>query len=59
MLMSVMAMCVQAQMVWAQVAAQGTKRTAIRAGKLIDGKGGPPVTNALIVIEGNKIMSVT
>ena len=35
------------------------KRVAIRAGRLIDGKGGAPVTNALILIEGDKITSVT
>jgi imidazolonepropionase-like amidohydrolase len=34
-------------------------RIAIRAGKLIDGKSDTPLKNALIVIEGNKIMSVT
>jgi imidazolonepropionase-like amidohydrolase len=38
---------------------QAAKRVAIRAGKLIDGKGGAPVANALIVIEGDKIVSVT
>ena len=35
------------------------KRIAIRAGKLIDGKGDTPVANALIVIEGDTITSVT
>jgi len=35
------------------------KRVAIRAGRLIDGKGGAPVTNAVILIEGDKITSVT
>jgi len=35
------------------------KRVAIRAGRLIDGKGGAPVVNALILIEGDKITSVT
>ncbi len=35
------------------------KRVAIRAGRLIDGKGGAPVANALILIEGDKITSVT
>src|SRR5208282_1784368 len=39
--------------------AQTTKRVAIRAGKLIDGEGGQPIANALIVIEGGKIVSVT
>jgi imidazolonepropionase-like amidohydrolase len=32
---------------------------AIRAGKLIDGKSEKPIENALIVIEGDKIVSVT
>ena len=35
------------------------KKIAIRAGKLIDGKSDSPVANALIVIEGDKITSVT
>jgi imidazolonepropionase-like amidohydrolase len=34
-------------------------RVAIRAGRLIDGKSDTPVANALIVIEGDKIVSVT
>jgi imidazolonepropionase-like amidohydrolase len=34
-------------------------RTFIRAGRLIDGRGGPPVANALIAIEGNRIVSVS
>jgi imidazolonepropionase-like amidohydrolase len=36
-----------------------TKRIAIRAGRLIDGKSDTPVAGALIVIEGDKIVSVT
>lgn len=40
-------------------AAQAPKRTAIRAGRLIDGKSDQPITNALILIEGEKIVSVT
>jgi imidazolonepropionase-like amidohydrolase len=39
--------------------AQAPKRIAIRAGKLIDGKGDRPIANALIIIEGDKIASVT
>jgi imidazolonepropionase-like amidohydrolase len=35
------------------------KKIAIRAGKLIDGKSDRPIENALIVIEGDKIVSVT
>src|SRR5258706_12867769 len=33
-------------------------RVAIRAGHLIDGKSAKPLENALIVIEGDKIVSV-
>ena len=40
-------------------AAQAPHRVAIRAGKLIDGKSDKPLENALIVIEGDKIVSVT
>src|SRR5260221_8785661 len=36
-----------------------TKRVAIRAGHLIDGKSDKPLENALIVIEDDKIVSVT
>src|SRR6202790_1536609 len=35
------------------------KKLAIRAGRLIDGKGDTPIANALILIEGDKIVSVT
>jgi imidazolonepropionase-like amidohydrolase len=35
------------------------KKTAIRAGRLIDGKSDAPITNALILVEGDKIVSVT
>jgi imidazolonepropionase-like amidohydrolase len=35
------------------------KKVAIRAGRLIDGKTDMPVANALILIEGDKIVSVT
>jgi len=37
----------------------GSERIAIRAGKLIDGKSDTPIMNALIVIEGKRIVSVT
>jgi imidazolonepropionase-like amidohydrolase len=40
-------------------AGQAPHRVAIRAGKLIDGKADKPVENALILIEGEKIVSVT
>jgi imidazolonepropionase-like amidohydrolase len=39
--------------------AQQNKRIAIRAGRLIDGKADTPVKNAVIVVEGGKIVSVT
>ena len=39
--------------------AQDVHRVAIRAGRLIDGKSDKPAENALIVIEGEKIVSVT
>ena len=35
------------------------KRVAIRAGRLIDGKSDTPINNALILVEGEKIVSVT
>jgi len=37
----------------------GPKRVAIRAGRLIDCKSDAPISNALIIIEGDKILSVT
>src|SRR5690349_24123840 len=40
-------------------AGQESKRIAIRAGRLIDGKSDKPVENALILVEGEKIVSVT
>jgi imidazolonepropionase-like amidohydrolase len=42
-----------------QAGAAPPKRLAIRAGRLIDGKSDTPVSNALILIEGDKIVSVT
>src|SRR5882724_13659762 len=38
---------------------QTPHRVAIRAGKLIDGKSEKPLENVLIVIEGDRIASVT
>jgi len=35
------------------------KKLAIRAGRLIDGKSDTPIANALILIEGDKIVSVS
>ena len=40
-------------------AAPVQKRLAIRAGRLIDCKSDAPISNALILIEGDKIVSVT
>jgi len=37
---------------------QNAKRIAIRAGKLVDGKSDKPLENALIVVEGDGIVSV-
>jgi imidazolonepropionase-like amidohydrolase len=42
----------------AQPAAASSPRiTAIRAGHLIDGRGGPPIANAIILIEGERIVA--
>ena len=38
---------------------QAPKRVAIRAGKLIDGKSDRAIANAMILVEGDKIVSVT
>jgi imidazolonepropionase-like amidohydrolase len=40
-------------------AGQATTRIAIRAGKLIDGRGERPLENPLIQVKGDKIISVT
>ncbi|MCU1241043.1 MAG: hypothetical protein JWO71_1769 [Candidatus Acidoferrum typicum] len=42
----------------AQEPSKAAKRIAIRAGRLIDGKSDAPLANALIVIEGDQIVSV-
>lgn len=39
--------------------AQAPKKIAIRAGRLIDGKSDRPISNAVIVVENGKIVSVT
>jgi len=33
-------------------------RIAVRAARLIDGKGGPPLTNAVVLVEGDRISAV-
>jgi imidazolonepropionase-like amidohydrolase len=38
---------------------QTPKSVAIRAGTLIDGKGGAPILNAVVVVQGDKIISIT
>jgi imidazolonepropionase-like amidohydrolase len=43
----------------AQEKPKAPKRIAIRAGRLIDGKGETPLPNALILVERNRIVSVT
>jgi hypothetical protein len=35
------------------------KKIAIRAGRLIDGKSDTPIANALILVEGERIVSVS
>jgi len=41
------------------LSAQAPTRIAIRAGRLIDGRSDRPISNALIVVEGGRIVSVT
>jgi imidazolonepropionase-like amidohydrolase len=43
----------------AQEKSKSPKKIAIRAGRLIDGKSDTPLANALIVIEGEEIVSIT
>ena len=42
----------------AQQADTAAKHIAIRAGRLIDGRGGAPIANAVILIEGERITAV-
>ncbi len=42
----------------AQLPASSTRQIAIRCGKLIDGKSENPITNAVILIEGDRITQV-
>src|SRR5277367_4581663 len=55
-LMGVVLCCVSLN---AQAPKKETKRIAVRAGKLIDGKSEQPISNAMIVVEDGKIVSVT
>jgi imidazolonepropionase-like amidohydrolase len=34
------------------------RRVAVRAGRLLDGRGGPPLANAVVLIEGDRIQAV-
>jgi imidazolonepropionase-like amidohydrolase len=54
-----LAACASAAMAQTTAPATASKRTAIRVSRLIDGKGGPPMLDAVIVVEGDKIVSVT
>jgi imidazolonepropionase-like amidohydrolase len=52
-----------AALVWtsaapAQQSDTTAKRIAVRAARLIDGKGGPPIANAVILIDGERITAV-
>ena len=42
----------------AQQVDTAAKRVAVRAARLIDGKGGAPITNAVILIDGERITAV-
>ena len=54
----ILAVCVFAMQTRSPVLAQQTV-TAIQGGTLIDGNGGAPLANTLIVIDGNRIRSVS
>jgi imidazolonepropionase-like amidohydrolase len=43
---------------FAQQADSSVRRLAVRAGKLIDGRGGPPLSNAVILIDSTRITAV-
>ncbi len=43
---------------FSHLSAQEPQKLAIKCGKLIDGVGDKPTTNAVILIEGGKIISV-
>jgi imidazolonepropionase-like amidohydrolase len=53
-----LALAIAVDHVSAQQADSTPTRTAVRAGRLIDGRGGPPVANAVILIDGDKITAV-
>jgi imidazolonepropionase-like amidohydrolase len=43
---------------FAQQPDSSVRRIAVRAGKLIDGRGGPPLSNAIILIDSTRITAV-
>ena len=53
-----LALVITVDHVSAQQADSTPTRTAIRAGRLIDGRGGPPISNAIILIDGDRITAV-
>src|SRR5215218_11489811 len=53
-----LALCIAVTRGSAQQTDSTPAHVAIRAGRLIDGRGGPPVANAIILIDGDKITSV-
>jgi imidazolonepropionase-like amidohydrolase len=57
-LVSALTICLAAARTDAQATDTTAKRIAIRAGRLIDGRGGPPIANAIILIDGDRITAV-
>ncbi len=57
-LLSATSVCISASRAQEKSAAP-PKKIAIRAGHLIDGKSERPIANALILVEGDKIVSIT
>jgi imidazolonepropionase-like amidohydrolase len=55
---AILALCIAADRGRAQQAGSTPVHIAIRAGRLIDGRGGPPIANAIIIIDGDKITAV-
>jgi len=53
-----LALCLVAPRSDAQQADTAAKRIAVRAGRLIDGRGGPPIANAVILIDSGRITAV-
>jgi imidazolonepropionase-like amidohydrolase len=53
-----LALCIALTSGSAQQTDSTPAHVAIRAGRLIDGRGGPPVANAIILIDGDRITAV-